>query len=114
MGYEEMKVANVKGGGGPEFAFEADINLDGAGESDWYLIPDDIMGLSVTVKSTAQAKAQTTTDPISIVKSGSGITPVDWPAGLVSTATQDHAKPVTAIRLSQTGAGASKMTVRCQ
>lgn len=115
MAYKEMKTANVKDGGGREFAFEILEELEADGNGDAILIPDDIKQIAVTVvPTTATAKVQTTTDPIGVVKSGTGITWVDWDSGEVSAATQDVCTPVTAIRLVQVGAGSAKMSARAQ
>ena len=115
MGYKVMKPAQVQDGGEKGRAFEETSELAAAGNGDWILVPDDIRQLVITVvPTTATAKVQTTTDPIAVVKSGTGITAVDWDAGAVSSTTQDVAYPVTALRLVQIGAGTAKMSVRAQ
>jgi len=116
MGYKDFEVVQVRSGGVKTFAFEYEESLSSSGNGDWLLIPDDMSGISVTVQASggATAKVQTTIDPLSVVKSGTGITAVDWDYGEVTTPTQDYAMPVTAIRLVQSGSGTTKMTVRCQ
>ena len=116
MNYLDMHVANVKDGGVKAVAFEREVTLSSAGNSVWILVPDDVQQISVTVIPTsgASAKVQTTIDPIAVVKSGAGITPVDWDAGLITETTQDVASPITAFRLVQSGAGNTKMTARAQ
>ena len=116
MSYVEMKAANVKDGGVKTFAFEYSESLAAAGDTETILVPDDIQGLSVTAQAAggATAKIYTTTDPIGIVKSGVGITWIEWSSGAVTDATAAVFHPVTAIKMTQTGAGTSKITVRGQ
>jgi len=116
VGFKDLEVVQVRSGGIKTFAFEFVETLSSSGNGDWLLIPDDMTGISVTVQAGggATAKVQTTIDPLAVVKSGTGITAVDWDYGEVSSPTQDYALPVTAIRLVQVGAGTSKMTIRCQ
>lgn len=110
-----MNVANTQEGGDREFAFEYSESLSAAGSTKDILIPDDIQSVAVT----AQASGTTvtvyiTTDPVSVVKSGTGVTWVAWSAGAISTATGSVFYPVTAIKATQAGAGTSKIAVRCQ
>lgn len=117
MSYIEMTEAEIKNTGSKENqAQEATLSLSSASNSDWILIPDSVQNICVTVipGGGASAKVQTTTDPIATVKNGSGITAIDWDAGLVSANTTDIFLPITAIRLVQSGAGTSKITMRAQ
>lgn len=110
-----MDVCGENTGDARKVAWEKEIDLAAPGNSDWLLIPDEVQGLSVTLSFSGggSGKVQTTTDVLNTVKTGSPVT-VDWPAGEVSSTTQDFCVPVTAIRLVQINAGTAKMTVRCQ
>lgn len=120
MGYKTMLVVSVRNAGARAFAFEYSYELDAIGNGDWILIPDDIQNVAVVFTNTdgASGKIQATLDPIEVVKSGSGITPVDWDLGDVTDTAQDVAVPVTAIRLVQndlgSGSGKTKISVRAQ
>lgn len=116
MATKEMSVAPAKVGFDKEFAFEAEDSLAAASNGEWILIPKGVRRITVTVVpgGGATAKIQTSTDSIEIIKSGTGITAVDWDAGAVSSTTQDVAYPVTAMRLVQIGAGFAKLSMRAQ
>jgi len=116
MAWKQLGVAAVQDAGEREFAFESSEELAAAGNTPDLLIPDDVQTISVTVQASggATANVYTTTDPISIVKAAATVTWVAWSAGAVTTATAGVFYPVTAIRMTQTGAGASKMTLRVQ
>ena len=96
-------------------AFEYKQELIAAGNGDWIIIPDEIQNISVTAQASggATARVETVTDPISDVANNI-VTPVIWDAGEVTLAVSDTAFPCTAIRLVQTNAGSSKLTVRAQ
>lgn len=100
-----------------DLAWQASDALAGAGNGKAIIIPDGVNTVAVTVVPSggASAKVQATTDLINLVEQESAsVVWVDWDAGLVSANTQDYCVPVTAIRLVQSGAGASTLSVRAQ
>lgn len=116
MGNINMDVAPVEVGVQGARAYEKQVNLSSAGNSDWILIPRDIQKITVSVVpgGGASGKVQTTTDTVAVVKAGVAETAVDWDSGLVASAKSDSCDPVTAIRFVQSGAGTVKGTVRAQ
>jgi len=100
-----------------ELAWEGEFDLSSAGNSDPIIIPDGINKISVTLVPSggATAKVQTSTDKVNDLEQGdSGLTWIDWYAGIVSVATQDVAEPVSGMRFVQVGSGAVLLKVRCQ
>jgi hypothetical protein len=116
MAWVNMDVAPSLEGGDRSFGFQYVASLAAAGNGDSILIPDDVDNVSVTVQAAggATAEVQTTTDDIVTVQSGVGVTWVPSSLSGVTTAQAGTFHPVTAIRIVQTGAGTSKMTVRAQ
>jgi hypothetical protein len=98
-----------------QYAYQYTTNLSASGVTDWISIPASVEEISVTLvpASGTSATVQTTTDTIADVISGVA-TAVNWSNGVVSSITQDSCEPVTAIRLYQTTAGTSKLTMRAQ
>ena len=98
-----------------KFAYEQEISLDGVGDSDWILIPEDVNSVAVTliVAGGGKGKVQATTNNIADVIADNA-TGVDWDFGEVDTNTQDVGFPPTAIRLVQTFAGTVSLKVRAQ
>jgi len=95
-------------------AYECTDSLDAEGTGKVFLVPAGVKMLACTVKpTTASGKVQVTTDILETVMNGT-ITWVDWDEGDVSVTTQGACYPPTAFRLSQTGAGATVLTVRGQ
>jgi len=114
MTWKIMEVAPVQSNRGQSLAFEAEISLASAGNSDAILIPDGVRSVVVTSQgATATAKVQRTTDPVATVKSGTGVTWIDGTVA-ATTAKIEEYKPCTAVRLVQANAGTTKMTVRAQ
>lgn len=115
MSWKEMEVAPVAQGEITQFAYEFVVELSSVAVSDWIIVPTGINIVTVTlsVGSGGKGKVQTSTDGVLIVKDGSPIA-VDWDFGEVDENTQDAGLPPTAIRLSQTFAGTTKLTVRAQ
>ncbi len=115
MSWKIMKVAPLVQGENFEFSYEEEVELSGVSVSDWILIPRGVNIITVTlsVGGGGKGKVQASTDNVSVIKSGSPIA-VDWDFGEVSVNTQDAGLPPTAIRLSQTFAGTTKLTVRAQ
>ena len=116
MGWKQMLVTPALDGGEKGFGFEMTVALAAAGDTDSILIPDDIQNVSVTAQASGGATATiyTTTDLVSTVKAAGTITWVPWAAGAVTTATGAVFYPVTAIKMTQVGAGASVLSVRAQ
>lgn len=110
-----MKVAPLTQGENFEFSFEQEVDLSGIGVSDWILIPRGVNIITVTlsVSGGGKGKVQASTDSVSVIKNGSPVA-IDWDFGEVDANTQDAGFPSTAIRLSQTFAGTTKLTVRAQ
>jgi len=98
-----------------EFAWEIEVSLSSVANSDAILIPDGVGNISCTVSVAggASAKVQTSTDALDTIINGSPVW-IDWDAGAVDVNTQGACEPVTAIRLAQTVAGTSKLTLRAQ
>ena len=111
--YKQMVVAPTIDGGEREFGFEAYETLAAAGSTPYILIPDDVQNITVTAESTGTIVVYSTTSPVSMVKADTA-TWLAWGAGSVSTATGATFNPVTAIYATQSGAGASKFSVRAQ
>lgn len=116
MAWVDMDVAPTQDGGEKESSFEKTIILAGAGDTASIMVPDDVQNVIVTAQAAGGATATiyTSTDLVSIVKSGSGITWIQWAAGAVTTATGGSFFPVTAIKMTQTGAGSSAISIRAQ
>ena len=116
MAWVQLGVAPALEGGEKSVAFEKTIILAAAGSTDSILIPDDVQNISVTAQASGGATATiyTTTDLVSTVKAAGTITWVPWAAGAVTTATGGVFYPVTAIKMTQTGAGASTISLRVQ
>jgi hypothetical protein len=116
MGYKQMQVTPALDGGEKGFGFEMTVSLAAAGDTDSILIPDDVQNVSVTAQASGGATATiyTTTDLISTIKAAGTITWVAWATGAVTTATGGVFYPVTAIKMTQTGAGASVLSIRAQ
>lgn len=113
MAYKEMLVAPAQGIGGN--CYEYEVSLAAVANSDWILIPKDIKNIAyvLSVSGGGKGKVQITTDSVYTVKTGSPVA-IDWPAGEVSANTSDSSVPVTAVRLAQTFAGTTKLTIRAQ
>ena len=96
-------------------AWEDEVSLAAVANSDPIMIPAGITKISVCLSMSGggKGKIQATTDKVNTVING---TPVwmDWTLGEVAVNAQDSAEPCTAIRLAQTFAGATKLTVRAQ
>ncbi|MDD5589374.1 MAG: hypothetical protein PHP92_04940 [Candidatus Nanoarchaeia archaeon] len=110
MAYNDMYVLD---NGNGKYSYEYEINLNVVGNSDWVLLPLGVEKLSCTlsVSNGASAKVQASTDSISTIKTGIPIA-VDWDLGAVAASTQDSVEKITALRLVQTVAGNSKLTIR--
>ena len=113
MGWQELQQAQILSGDERMPAWEIEVNLSAAGNSDWYLIPDKVDNISVTVSFTggATGKVQTCTDKVDVIKNGTPV-PVDWPFGLVAITTQKACWPPSGIRAVQVGAGTMKLSIR--
>ena len=111
-----MDVAPAQEDGARQVAMEYSESLAAAGDTKFVLVPDDVQSVAVTAQASGGATVivYTSTDPIAVIKSGSGITWIPWVEGAVTSATGSVFFPVTAIKMTQTGAGASKLTIRCQ
>lgn len=116
MSYTMMDVAPTRDGGEKGFAFEYTQSLAGAGSTKDIIIPDDVQTVVVTAEGAGGATVivYSTVDTVALVKTGSGATWLAWSAGAISTATGASYNPVTAIKMTQTGVGTSKITVRAQ
>ena len=116
MTWKSMTVAQTELATGQTFSFEANEILNAAGDSSSILIPQLVANVIVTVEASGGATAcvYSTTDPVAIVKVGTGITWLAWHNGAVSAATASAFFPVTAVKMTQTGAGASKISIRAQ
>lgn len=99
-----------------EYTAEKTVSLSSVANGDWILVPMGINYLSMTLIPTGggKGKVQFTTDTLAVVKAGTAETAIDWPAGEVAVNTSDRCIPVTALRLVQTFAGATKLTIRGQ
>ena len=97
-------------------AYEKEVDLTAAGDSDWFLISPSVNRVDVAVNPSGGAAASVivTLSSKATVESGAGIVEEVWPAGAVSSYRSDWVVPVTAIMLRQSGAGASKMLIRAQ
>lgn len=114
MTWVDMDVAPVIGKD-KEFAYEKEVDLSSVTTSAWILVPKGIKMITValSVGGGGKGKVQTTISTVDTVKTGSPII-FDWANGEVSANTDDTTYPVTAIRLNQTFAGTTKLTVRAQ
>jgi hypothetical protein len=112
MSVVEMHSNNITQGN----SFEYTENLLSAMDSNIILIPSIVQNVSVEAEATGGATATVyeTTDSILTVRTGIGITWIAWAHGAVTTAKSSSLYPPTAIKLTQTGAGASKISIRCQ
>jgi hypothetical protein len=115
--WANMNTAPTVDGGEKEFAFEYHEELAAAGSTKDIMIPDDIKSIAVTAEAAGggtSVAVYSTTDTVGQVKTGSGATWIAWGAGSIATATGSVFDPVTAIRMTQTGNGTSKITMRAQ
>jgi len=114
MAIINMTAAGVKGER-DELKWEADQDLDAAGNGSAIILPRGINGASVTVVSdgAASAKVQASTSALADIDKATAVW-VDWDAGAVLVNTQDYVKPCTAIRLVQAGAGATSIIVSAE
>jgi hypothetical protein len=113
-----MSVINMTRAGvinGNENVWEIEDSLASVTTGNIILIPGGILGLSITVSvgGGASAKAQYSTDTLNTILNGTAIW-TDWSAGAVSANTSERCAPISAIRLNQTIAGTSKLSVRAQ
>ena len=100
--------------GSPTKAWEYYEALAAAGSTSDVLVPDGVQNVSVTAESTATSvMVYTTTSPVYKVEDATA-TWVEWDLGAITTAATDTTQAVTAIRATQTGAGASKLHLRAQ
>ena len=115
MATVEMTIVTLSGRNvEDEYGYEYEDTLAGGGNGDWILIPVDVRSVAVTCSAVGTtAKVQTTTDLVASVEADTAVG-VDWDDGAISSATSGSCVPPTAIRLVQTGAGSSKLTVRAQ
>lgn len=110
-----MNVAQINTGFQRTVAWEANIQLTSAGESDWIIVPDNVDGVQVQVSFTGggSGKIQATLSPVATIKSGSPV-PEDWDFGEVSTTIIESCEPVSALRAVQINAGAMTINMRAQ
>ena len=117
MAWKNMDVAPINIGDQKSVAFEYQEILTAPGDGVSVLLPDEIRWFSTTMSFTggATGKIQWTTDLVSVVKSGAGITWEDsWWGEADETYTDLYPGVLTAIRIVQTGAGTMKVTMRAQ
>jgi hypothetical protein len=116
MAWKNMTVTQSELATGQTFSFESTEVLLAAGDSSSILIPQLVANVIVTAEASGGATAcvYSTTDPVATVKSGTGITWLAWHNGNISTPTASAFFPVTAIKMTQIGAGSSKISVRAQ
>lgn len=115
MGYVQMQTVPINTQNSVVRAFEYKQELAAAGNGDWILIPDEIQNISVVAQGAggATARVETTVSTYADVLDDVAIG-IAWTAGEITVATTDVALPCTAIRLVQTGAGTSLLSVRVQ
>ena len=117
MTWAEMQIAPIKHSNPRNVAYEYDETLIAPGNGKAILIPDSIRWFSTTMTFTlgASGKIQWTTDLISVVKSGAGITWQDsWWGEADETYMDMYIPIVSAIRIVQILAGTMKVTMRAQ
>jgi hypothetical protein len=104
----------IKTNAGDGLSWEAEVSLTGVGGSDWIIVPDKVESVLVTVSFTGGAKGwvESTTDSLDTIKTGGVITPIVWKYGEVFVDTGTVLYPVRALRLFQTFAGGSKLTLK--
>jgi hypothetical protein len=114
VGWKDMQVSPAPGAGGTA-AYELEVSLATAGNSEWVIVPRGTDTVTITVVCTggATAKIQTSTDTVYTVKSGTP-TPVDWGAGATTGPLTEYTIRVTAWRLVQIGAGTAKAKATAQ
>jgi len=117
MAVIQMPVAPCNDVGNGNFAFEFTQALAAAGDTDIVLIPESVKNMTITLQGAGGANATLyyTTDLVSLVKSGVGVT---WVASATlsgeTTAVCEAALITTAIKMTQANAGTSKIAVRAQ
>jgi len=97
--------------------YEKEVSLSDVGTSDIIKIPAGMNKIAVTlsVGGGGKGKVQASTDTIPVIDAITGIIWVDWDKGEVAVDSQDSCEPaISALRLNQTFAGTTKLTVRCQ
>lgn len=113
----EMNVSQSNYSGGKVFSFEASADLIASGETPAIIIPD-IQGcvtITVTPAGGASVSVYSTTSPVEIIKNDySNVVWIEWAAGVVTEAMASAFHPISAIKMIQTGAGSSKITLRAQ
>lgn len=100
----KMNAAQTDYSIGQDRSWEAELNLDAPGNSEWVIIPEKISGISVTVSFTAGAtgKMQTTTAKVDTILTGSPVA-IDWPFGTVATNQSKVCRPCSGMRAVQIG-----------
>ena len=92
--------------------FHTTESLAAQGYSRIVSIPEECENISIVVSvSGCQAKVQVCNESEIDILEEDDLKWIDWDAGLVSVTTSDVLYPVNALRLYQSGAGSSKMTV---
>ncbi len=112
----EMQLANIKQSGEMKvFAHEMELSLSAIGNSKWIIIPSGITLIACTLEvlEDSKGKLQATTDLISRIKDGTAVG-IDWDIGESFFNQQDLCEGASAVRLVQTLAGSTKITVRSQ
>ena len=115
MSWVNMDAAPINEGSQSHFAYEKEINLAAGGASANIIVPDEILGIAVTVSFSGGGTGyiETTTDLISKIKAGTAVW-VAWDLGTVGVTKQDTCVPVSGIRATQVHAGTMKATFRAQ
>jgi len=96
MGYKEFTKSEIADTDRRD-VWEAAIEIDGGGVSDWYLVPAGAGSVNIDTIPNGNYYIETTGEPIEKVKNNtaSGVT---WPPGIIATREQRTAVGFTAIR----------------
>jgi hypothetical protein len=97
--------------------WEIDLSLAAAGATVWILVPLDSSSCQITAEPSgaATARLEACTDPEAAIRAGTAPTAITaWPDGNVTAITAAILPPVTAYRLVQVGAGATRITAVAQ
>lgn len=127
MPYKEMTAIKDEGSN-KTFAWQIELTLTTDGNSDWVLVPDDCMGISMSLSfddgsggaagsGSATAKVQVSGDlREQVIEDASNVVRErDWALGNITTqqTKMDWVRPVTAFRLVKTG-GTGRAVLRAR